>query len=112
MRKDLSLQMTHIVFCRPKHYVPSHGTTWTDETTCCSYLCPQKFEVTGNKDYSIAFRTACRMISDSFVYFLDTTGQQVIERVKTDNTFLNYELQRVVHLERYLDYSPTSFSTK
>ena len=44
------------------------------------------------------------MISDSLFYFLDTTEEKDIERVKADNTFLNYELQRVVHLERCLDY--------
>ena len=34
------------------------------------------------------------MVSDSLFYFLDTTEQKDIERVKVDNTFLNYELQR------------------
>ena len=103
---------THIVFCSPKHYVPSHGTTWANEIIRCSYLCPQKFDVTGNTDYSIAFMSTCRIISDSLLYFLDTTEQKDIERVKADNTFVNYELQRVVHLERCLDYSLISFSTK
>ena len=52
------------------------------------------------------------MISYSLFYFLDTTEQKDIERVEADNTFLNYELQTVVHLEKCLDYSITSFSTK
>ena len=96
---------THFVFSRPKHYTPSHGSTWANEDIRCSHLYPQKFEVDEDTQYTTEFRSVCRVITNSIFYFLDTSEKKYIERVKKDPTFLGYEKQRVLHLERFLDHA-------
>ena len=105
VEKLITQEDTHFVFSRPKHYTPSHGTTWANEDIRCSHLYPQKFEVDEDTQYTTEFRSVCRVISNSIFYFLDTSEERDIEGVKNDPTFLDYEKQKVLHLERFLDHA-------
>ena len=105
VEKLITQEDTHFVFSRPKHYTPSHGTTSENEDIRCSHLYPQKFEVDDDTQYTTQFRSVCRVISNSIVYFLDTSEKKDIERVKKHPSFLDYEKQRVLHLERFLNHA-------
>ena len=104
VEKLITQEDTHFVFSRPKYYTPSHGATWENEDIRCSHLYSQKFEVDEDTQYTTEFRNLCRVISDS-IFYLDTSEKKVIERVKKDPTFLHYEKQRVLHLEKFLDHA-------
>ena len=69
VEKLITQEDTHFVFSRPKHYTPSHGTTWANEDIRCSHLYPQNFEVDEDTQYATEFRSVCRVISNSIFTF-------------------------------------------
>ena len=78
VKKLITQEDTHFAFSRPKHYTLSHGTTWANEDIRCSHLYPQKFEVDEDTQYTTEFRSVCRVISNSIVYFLDTSVKKIL----------------------------------
>ena len=78
VEKLITQEDTHFVFSRPKHYTPSHGTTWANEDILCSHLYPQTFEVDEDTQYTNEFGSVCRVISNSIFYFLDTSAKKIL----------------------------------
>lgn len=98
----------HYVFCRPKHYVDSSGTTWASEQMELRHTIPI-YDVSSNSRHSREFIILCRRLRDDSFYYLETDVEQDFERTGDNEAFTAYERKRVTHLKNRLERGITNY---
>ena len=91
----------HYVFCRPKYYVDSLGTTWVNEEMELRHM-TDVYHVNGSK-YSSEFTTLCKRLRDDCFYYLDTNVAEDFKRSGNSEDYTIYEEKRVAHLKHRVE---------
>jgi hypothetical protein len=91
----------HYVFCRPKHYVDSSGTTWANEEMELRHT-TDIYHATDSR-YSSEFTTLCKRLRDDCFYYLDTNVAEDFKRSGDNEEYTIYEEKRVAHLKRRVE---------
>ena len=79
----------HHVFCRPKHYVHSSGTTWANEEMELRHV-STIYDVKTSQ-YSSQFMQLCRRLRDDSFYYLETNIKQDYTRSNVHEICTTYE---------------------
>ena len=104
--KLVTAEDAHIVFIRPKAFVPSTGSTYKSEIVRIRHEFPDLFEVPSAKcnavNYSEDFRCSCAIAHDSAFIYKNMTMDEDLKKVtyKPDCLHKQYEKCRIMHLRK------------
>ena len=93
----------HHVFCRPKHYVDSSGTTWANEEMELRHV-STIYDVKTSQ-YSSQFMQLCRRLRDDSFYYLETNIKQDYTKSNVHEIYTTCEKKRIEHLKNRLAFS-------